>query len=554
LTAELTGHQLHTGSDVGVTAQQPYLARRQNWVNQLERHALMQPGAAALRFLGHTVTWSELRRRVAALAGALSRRGVGSGDRVMILMLNRTEFVESVLAANMIGAIAVPINFRLTPTEIAFLVDDCEARVMITEPVLAAVGNGVRDITSVLNTVVVAGDAADEGLLSYEELVNESGDPAEPFDVLNDSPALIMYTSGTTGRPKGAVLTHTNLTGQTMTGLYTHGVDVNDVGFIGVPFFHIAGVGNILTGMLLGIPTVIHPLGAFDPGHLLDVLAAEKVTGIFLVPAQWQAVCNAQQANPRDVKLRVMSWGAAPASDTLLRQMSETFPGTQILAAFGQTEMSPVTCMLLGEDAIAKRGSVGKVIPTVAARVVDEDMNDVPIGEVGEIVYRAPTLMSGYWNNPEATAEAFHGGWFHSGDLVRMDEEGYVWVVDRKKDMIISGGENIYCAEVENVLASHPGIVEVAVIGRPHEKWGEVPIAVAAVAADGPQKSLSLEDLDEFLNERLARYKHPKGLEIVDALPRNPAGKVLKTELRARYGASDAAQSAYASTDPTRDG
>jgi fatty-acyl-CoA synthase len=212
--------------------------------------------------------------------------------------------------------------------------------------------------------------------------------------------------------------------------------------------------------------------------------------------------------------------------------MSARFPGTQILAAFGQTEMSPVTCMLLGEDAIRKRGSVGKVIPTVAARVVDENMNDVPIGEVGEIVYRAPTLMSGYWNNPEATAEAFAGGWFHSGDLVRMDSDGYVWVVDRKKDMIISGGENIYCAEVENVLASHPSIVEVAVIGRAHDKWGEVPIAVAAVAGD----NLRLDELDEFLTERLARYKHPKALEIVDALPRNPAGKVLKTELRIRYG------------------
>jgi fatty-acyl-CoA synthase len=228
--------------------------------------------------------------------------------------------------------------------------------------------------------------------------------------------------------------------------------------------------------------------------------------------------------------------------------MSDTFPGAQILAAFGQTEMSPVTCMLLGEDAIRKLGSVGKVIPTVAARVVDEAMNDVPIGDVGEIVYRAPTLMSGYWNNPEATAEAFAGGWFHSGDLVRMDEEGYVWVVDRKKDMIISGGENIYCAEVENVLAAHPAIVEVAVIARPHEKWGEVPIAVAAVTHD----NLRIEDLGEFLDERLARYKHPKGLEIVDALPRNPAGKVLKTELRTRYGALAAPQSAYASTDPQR--
>ncbi|BBU24935.1 fatty-acid-CoA ligase FadD5 [Mycobacterium xenopi] len=533
------GHHYLTALMTGQTAastEQPYLSRRQNWVNQLERHALMQPDAPALRFLGKTLTWMELRGRVAALAGALSRRGVGFGDRVMILMLNRTEFIEAVLAANMIGAIAVPVNFRLTPAELAFLVADCEPRVMITEPVLATVASAVRDKEPRLGMIVVAGGATEDGLLGYEDLVNEmTGDPHQPVDIPNDAPALIMYTSGTTGRPKGAVLTHTNLTGQTMTALYTHGVDLNnDVGFIGVPLFHIAGLGNMLTPMLLGIPTVIHPLGAFDPGQLLDVLAAEKVTGIFLVPAQWQAVCAEQQANPRELRLRVISWGAAPASDTLLRQMSETFPGAQILAAFGQTEMSPVTCMLLGEDAIRKRGSVGRVIPTVAARVVDDDMNDVPVGEVGEIVYRAPTLMSGYWNNPEATAEAFAGGWFHSGDLVRMDDEGYVWVVDRKKDMIISGGENIYCAEVENVLASHPAIVEVAVIGRADERWGEVPVAVAAVNRD----DLRLEDIDEFLDGRLARYKHPKGLEIVDALPRNPAGKVLKTELRRRYGAA----------------
>ena len=551
MTAQLASHLTHTSLLKG----QPYLARRQNWVNSLERHALMQPNATALRFLGNTVTWAQLRHRVAALADALGRRGVRFGDRVMILMLNRTEFIESVLAANMLGAIAVPLNFRLTPAEIAALVEDCEARVIITEAVLARVAAGVRDIPDIgplVDTIVVAGGSTDDGVLGYQDLLDESGaepvDALEPADVPNDSPALIMYTSGTTGRPKGAVLTHTNLTGQTMTGLYTHGADINsDIGFIGVPFFHIAGVGNMLTGILLGVPTVIYPLGAFDPGQLLDVLEAEKVTGIFLVPAQWQAVCAEQQARPRDLRLRVMSWGAAPAPDALLREMSATFPGTQILAAFGQTEMSPVTCTLLGDDAIRKRGSVGKVIPTVAARVVDENMNDVPVGEVGEIVYRAPTLMSGYWNNPTATAEAFAGGWFHSGDLVRMDEEGYVWVVDRKKDMIISGGENIYCAEVENVLASHPGIVEVAVIGRTHDKWGEVPIAVAAVTDDHPR----LEDLHEFLTERLARYKHPKALEIVDALPRNPAGKVLKTELRTRYGATNSAESHSASSDLT---
>ncbi|WP_372517099.1 fatty-acid--CoA ligase FadD5 [Mycolicibacterium frederiksbergense] len=527
-------------TDDPTTTEQPYLARRQNWTNQLTRHALMQPHKTALRYLGHTTTWRELDDRVNRLAGALSRRGVGFGDRVLILMLNRPEFIEAMLAANRLGAIAVPVNFRMTPPEVAFLVSDCGARVMVTEPVLAGVATAVRNLDATLSTVIVAGASteadSDDAVLGYEDLISEAGDPAQPVDIPDDSPALIMYTSGTTGRPKGAVLTHSNLTVQAMTNLFSAGADINnDVGFIGVPLFHIAGVaGSVNTGLLLGLPTVVYPLGAFDPGALLDVLAEEKVTGIFLVPAQWQAICAEQKANPRDLCLRALSWGAAPASDTLLRAMADTFPGSQILAAFGQTEMSPVTCMLLADDAIRKLGSVGRVIPTVAARVVDENMNDVPVGEVGEIVYRAPTLMAGYWNNPKATAEVFAGGWFHSGDLVREDEEGYVWVVDRKKDMIISGGENIYCAEVENVLAGHPAITEVAVIGRHHEKWGEVPVAVVALAA--MSDSLNLGDLDEFLTDRLARYKHPKALEIVDALPRNPSGKVLKTELRQRFG------------------
>jgi fatty-acyl-CoA synthase len=549
LTAQ---HRSRDGDDIQPSpTDQPYLARRQNWTNQLARHALMQPDATALRHLGHTTTWADLDHRVTALASALRRRGVGFGDRVLILMLNRTEFIESFLAANKLGAIAVPVNFRMTPPEIAFLVGDCDATVMIAESVLAKVATAVRSLEPNLETVIIAGGTAEEGVLVYDDLLTEEGEPAPPVDIPNDSPALIMYTSGTTGRPKGAVLTHTNLAGQAMTFLFTSGADVNnDVGFIGVPLFHIAGIGNMIVGLLLGRPTVVYPLGDFSPGALLDVLEVEKVTGIFLVPAQWQAVCAEQQANPRQLCLRTLSWGAAPASDTLLRSMAETFPGTQILAAFGQTEMSPVTCMLLGDDAIRKLGSVGKVIPTVSARVVDDDMNDVPIGHVGEIVYRAPTLMEGYWNNPEATADAFAGGWFHSGDLVRQDEEGYIWVVDRKKDMIISGGENIYCAEVENALAGHPAVVEVAVIGRSHQRWGEVPVAIVVLRAV-PESSLELADLDEFLTGRLARYKHPKHLEVVDALPRNPAGKVLKTELRDRFGGEklvDASESSSGAT------
>ena len=531
--------------------EQPNLARRQNWTNQLARHALMQPEATALRFLGRTTTWGDLDRRVTALAGALSRRGVAFGDRVLILMLNRTEFIESFLAINKLGAIAVPVNFRMTPPEIAFLVGDCQAEVVITESVLAGVATAVRDIDPTLKTVIVAGAGTDDAVLGYDDVLMEEGQRAPTVDIPDDSAALIMYTSGTTGKPKGAVLTHNNLAGQATTFLFTSGADLNsDVGFIGVPLFHIAGIANMIPGMLLGRPTVIYPLGAFDPGELLGVLEAEGVTGIFLVPAQWQAVCAEQQSNPRRLQLRTLSWGAAPASDTLLRSMSETFPGTRILAAFGQTEMSPVTCMLLGDDAIRKLGSVGKVIPTVAARVVDENMNDVPVGQVGEIVYRAPTLMGGYWNNPKATEEAFAGGWFHSGDLVRQDEEGYVWVVDRKKDMIISGGENIYCAEVENVLAGHPAVAEVAVIGRADQKWGEVPVAVVALAA-AAGGTLDLGDLDEFLTNQLARYKHPKAIEVVDALPRNPAGKVLKTELRARFGTAKQIDAGESSTLPT---
>ena len=530
----------------GPVTEQPYLARRQNWTNQLARHALMQPDGVALRFLGRTTTWRELEGRVTALAAALQRRGVVFGDRVLVLMLNRTEFVESLLAINKLGAIAVPVNFRMTPSEIAYLVADCQARVMITESVLGQVAAGVRELDANLATVIVVGpavqadDARSRAVLDYGEVLAEVGPPAPVVDIPDDSPALIMYTSGTTGRPKGAVLTHANLAGQAMTHLFTSGADINnDVGFIGVPLFHIAGVGSAIVGLLLGRPAVIYPLGAFDPGEVLDVLEAERVTGIFLVPAQWQAICAAQRASSRTLRLRTLSWGAAPASDTLLRQMSQTFPGAQILAAFGQTEMSPVTCMLLGDDAIRKLGSVGKVIPTVSARIVDEDMNDVPVGEVGEIVYRAPTLMAGYWNNPKATADAFTGGWFHSGDLVRQDDEGYVWVVDRKKDMIISGGENVYCAEVENALAAHPDIVEVAVIGREDSKWGQVPVAVvvlrSSVGAAAPASPEAV-DLSDFLAARLARYKHPKAVEVVDALPRNPAGKVLKTELRMRFG------------------
>jgi fatty-acyl-CoA synthase len=365
----------------------------------------------------------------------------------------------------------------------------------------------------------------------YESLIAESGEPHPHADIPEDAPALIMYTSGTTGSPKGAILSHSNLQAQSLTCIQALHTSPDSVYFCAAPMFHIAGLGSIAPNLVIGTTTVIHPLGAFNAADTLDAWERERATSVFLVPAQWQLICADPTVRQRDLALEVISWGAAPASDTVLRAMAETFPDALNVAVFGQTEMSPITCVLDGTDALRKLGSVGKVIPTIAARVVDDDMNDVPPGEIGEIVYRGPTLMQGYWNKPEATAEAFAGDWFHSGDLVRVDDEGFVFVVDRKKDMIISGGENIYCAEVENVLFEHPMIREAAVIGRADEKWGEVPVAIVAAA-----QALTLGDLEQFLNERLARYKHPKELVLVDELPRNASGKVVKPLLRKTYG------------------
>jgi len=501
-----------------------------HWVDHIARHAFSIPDDVAIRFEGSSITWADLHDRVRRLAAGFAAYGVGEGDRVAILTTNRPEFVETVIAANALRAIAVPLNFRLAPAEVAYVLGDSGAALIVTDPALEPLARAAIADDDQPPPVIVAGP-------EYEELI-AAHEPAEPSDAIEERDvALIMYTSGTTGRPKGAMLTHLNLLMQAITAIRTTaGPGADAVALCNVPLFHIAGIGGMVPSLLLGVRTVIMPTGAFDAETTLGVIESEGVTGLFLVPAQWQLMCAHPDATRRTQSLNTITWGAAPAPVSLLEEMARVFPHANVLSAFGQTEMSPVTSVLEGDDAIRKMGSVGLRVPIIAARVVDEDMNDVEPGEVGEIVYRGPTLMAGYWNNREGTAEAFSGDWFHSGDLVRQDEDGFYYVVDRKKDMIISGGENIYCAEVENVLAGHDAVADVAVIGARHERWGETPVAVI-VAAD-PAKPPTLEDLTEFTRDRLASYKKPTSIVVVDELPRNAAGKVLKHELRDRYGAA----------------
>lgn len=493
---------------------------RNHWMSHVGRHAQMQPQGTALRYLGADTTWAQLDQRCRRLARGLRDLGVEPGDRVALLCLNHPQFVEIVLAANHLGAIAVPLNFRLTPPEVAYVLRDSGAKVVFADlPLLP----GLSQAGEV--TVIEVGSTA-TGQSAYDDLL---GEPVEHGDIPESATALLMYTSGTTGRPKGAMLSHANLAVQSMTCIRAmETFDESDIGFMTAPFFHIAGLGSLAPNLLLGVPTVIHPLGAFDPAAVLDAYEREGATVVFNVPQQWQLLCAEQAARPRNLMLRVLTWGAAPASDALLRQMSSTFDGL-IVAVFGQTETSPITCVLRGEESLRKLGSVGRPVATIQYRVVNEAMEDVRVGAVGEIVYRGPQVMQGYWNKPAETAAAFAGGWFHSGDLVKQDDEGFVWVVDRKKDMIISGGENIYCAEVENVIADHPDVVEVAVTGRPDPQWGEVPVAHVSLR---PSAGLTLEELTAFLGDRLAAFKRPKELVILPALPRNASGKVLKTTLR----------------------
>jgi fatty-acyl-CoA synthase len=517
-------------------------ANSATWVAMLRRHAHLRPAHAALRGPAGTVTYAELDQRADRAASALAEAGVGPGDRVGLLQANRTEFVEALAGIHRLGAIAVPMNFRLVGAEVAYILGDSGARVVIVDAERAAVAAdaAVAIGAGPIRILVVGDDEAGAPGERWATALEGAAGRTPPLTAdtvaawAPTAPAVLTYTSGTTGRPKGAILTYLNLLMVTISNLQTGLNDGEDtVTLVSAPLFHIAGLCLVLPTLFLGQTVVLGGGATFDPAATLDLIESEGVTSLFLVPTQWQAVCSQPDLDRRQLRLRMMSWGASPALPSTLRAMTAAFPGVPNTALFGQTEMTGSTTALGGDDAERKFGSVGQPLSFVDARVVDEDMHDVAPGAVGEIVYRGPTMMAGYWNNPPATADALRGGWFHSGDLVRRDDEEFIYVVDRTKDMIISGGENIYSSEVEQAIDGHPKVREVAVVGVRHPRWVETPLAV--VAAADPDDPPTAAEINAWLRGRLAPYKRPGALRVVDALPRNASGKVLKNALRERF-------------------
>ncbi len=499
----------------------------------LARNARREPSKTALVFEGESRTFGELDARVNRLANALAERGVRSGDKVAILMYNRLEVVESFFACQKIGACPVPINFRLTAPEVSYIFGNSESVAVLADSSLAALALDAAAKSASVRFTLVVGQTVPEGVESYDDVLAAASDDGPQVIVDEDDLAFLMYTSGTTGLPKGAMLTHQNLMVNTLNWVTELQARREDVWLSGLPLFHIGGVNGILPFIYLGGTSVIAPSTNFDAESSLQLLAKHKATLCYFVPTQWQQICSLPGVRDIDTsRLRVALWGASQAPPSTLELLTNTFPSVGIVNAFGQTEMSSNTCFLKPTDAVRKMGSVGTPAVNVEARIVDHDMRDVATGEIGEIVYRGPTVMAGYYKNEAGTAAAFEGGWFHSGDLARQDDEGFIYVVDRTKDMIISGGENIYPAEVERAVERHPAVAEVAVVGIPHPKWVETPVAVVVLTQAFTPDSTEIID---FVKKSLASYKKPSAVVYVDELPRNAAGKILKRDLRERF-------------------
>ncbi|KUH84545.1 long-chain-fatty-acid--CoA ligase [Mycobacterium sp. IS-1556] len=500
---------------------------------RLAHWAETKPDAEAMTFLDRTWTWAEWNDRVRRLAGALKERGVGRGDVVAFLDKNHPACVELTLAAASFGAANAIINFRLAADELDYVINDSGAKLLIVgtefKPSIEKIRDKLANVEQIVEVTPEGGDGDEyEAMLAAAKPVGR-GDEVQPDDVV-----IVMYSSGTTGRPKGVQLTHANLIAHTVNAHNGWGFDEGDKSMVSMPLFHVGGSSYVQFGIHDGVPTV---MTREVDGMSLAGAIIKGANRTFLVPAVLAKVLESgEDAVKLFGSLKTYVYGASPMPLPLLRAALEAWPNTDFIQVYGLTEVCGVISQLLPDDhrsGIEERMvSAGRVIPGAEVRVVDpETMEDVATGEQGELWFRTPQLMKGYHNKPDATAEAITSdGWFRTGDIGRIDQDGYIFVEDRLKDMIISGGENIYSIEVERVVAEHPAVADVAVIGVPDEKWGEVVKAVVSLEGEATP-----EEIIAWCRERLAAYKCPKTVDITDELPRNPTGKVLKKELRKPY-------------------
>ena len=486
-----------------------------------------------------TVTFGELHARSSQVAQALTAEGVGAGDRVAFLDTSSIEFFEVLFGTAKVGAVMVGISWRLAPAEIAEIVNDANAAIVIVSTAFADVVASIETAMPHVKKVVVIG--VDDRHASYDDWVAQAA-PTDPGRVGSPHDVVLqLYTSGTTGLPKGVMLTEANL--MTLSkGAHTLALDDTSVNLAPMPLFHIGGSGYALVGLQAGCHTLL--LRQVDPGAMLDLIVAQGVTNTFVVPAVLLFMLGIPGVAERDFSaLRTISYGASPISVDVLTRSIATF-GCDFVQVYGLTETTGTVTLLDADDhrrAVAGEHperllSAGRPLPGVDVRIVEVETGaDVDAGAVGEIWVRSAQVTPGYWRKPDETAEALPGeGWFRTGDAGYLDEAGYLYVHDRVKDMIISGGENVYPAQVENVLMAHPGIADVAVIGVPSERWGET---VKAVVVRAPGATPAAEEIIAFSRERLAHYKCPTSVTFAAALPRNASGKILKRELRAAHPA-----------------
>ncbi|PQM26319.1 fatty-acid--CoA ligase [Sphingopyxis lindanitolerans] len=504
-------------------------------------HRMIQrsPDATALVDGEERLSWAELRDRVARFADALGRLGVAPGDRVAMLARNGNHYAEYLLGTFWAGGVITPVNTRWSSAEIAFSLVDCEAFVLIVEPCFDALIPHIRSAAPHLRHIVSTGCSAVPGVASRDEWL--AGAVAVPDAVRRgDALAAVMYTGGTTGRPKGVMLAHASIGFSLMGTLSQPGAPPGKVFLHSAPLFHIGGLAGLLLALFAGASCVFLP--AFDPLDVLKAVEAHRVTDIFLVPTMLRMVADHPHFADFDTSsVRLIRYGASTIDETLLARLVAAFPQTNFCQAYGMTELSPTCCLLApadhGPEAFenGRARSAGRATSVCEVRIIGDDGAEMPRGRSGEVVVRGPNVMLGYWGRPEETAAVLRDGWMHTGDVGRMDADGYVTIVDRLKDMIVTGGENVYSAEVENILSTHPGVAALAVIGIADETWGE---RVHAVVVPKSGASVDLAGLQDHCRPLLAGYKLPRSLSLVDALPLSGVGKILKTELRERYRAA----------------